>query len=144
MYEGTLLAECSSFIPNRWISEGFEQGTRHKGLFGAVMFNPIAQQMNSVRSLKSPYFSSEPWLGIKKDRDPGCKVTDQSRHSASKSQDLEAIRSRGVPIIVPWKNRLELTVGPSVTLVEVWKAKWPCRVGRWQLCDTKMSWPAIG
>ena len=35
------------------ISEGFtfEQGTRHKGRFGAVMFNPIAQQMKSVRSL---------------------------------------------------------------------------------------------
>ena len=114
------------------ISEGFtfERGTRHKGFFGAVMFNPIAPQMKAVRSLWSPYFSSEPWLGIKKGRDPGCEVRDWSRHSASKSQDSEATRCRGVPIIVPLKDRLQVTVGPSVRLVEVWKAKWHCRVGR--------------
>ena len=42
-----------------------------------------------------------------------------------KSQDLEAIGNRGVPIILCLKDRLKVAVGPSVTFLAVWKAKRP-------------------
>ena len=68
--------------------------------------------------------------GYQRGKDPGCEVIDRSRHRALKSQEKEAFGKRGVPIVVPVKERLEAAVGPSVTFVAVWKAKRSYLVGR--------------
>lgn len=122
MYKGSLLANGPVGFQIGVGRIDIQTGYAPQSSSRCSHIHPIASRMNSVRSPYSLYFSWEPWLGSKKGKDPGW---DRARHDASKSQDLEAVGYRGVPIIVPLKDRPEGCSRTSVTFVAVWKAKRP-------------------